>query len=570
MKRSVFHSQNLVFPGNNSSLPQNAAPEAARVKVFPVPVTAGSFQKLWQDSLDNLARDLASWYAASRFGIYLACDEREHFYRERRMKDFADEEGLPAMTRLKFTARYQDLNSDLSGILIWGHETSVIRSEKEFRERTEARLLEHKVRYWSYLSFGSGEICSRERPFSAASASEPEPDLQPENAGPRSGAVQDPRLSGIRVAELIFCAVTGRPREEYDPALFSLNDLDIHDKSLADPLALMLYQKLNPFGVYRKAADTEGPKRFIRNNEYDSGIPAWTVLPDPEKDLFLHDARDAATAYYLKFMDIPGFREKLTRPVLTLADIPAELYPDLCIQGGRRWRQAFGIYKCALEKDRSLPEKIARSRGEAMLKAVIPEETSESRDPLDIPEGWEFTARASFRDEDITAADPEKALAENEGLQDLFSIGGELKASGNGERSLAFAPGADYGKWALAREHGYWDGGYSPAAAAAGMTGNFIPGYAALSWFFFRVCMLADTLGLKEFSFAFDTPYRPGVFIRARYRRRSEGCSQVPASPHGPAFPAFREFRKRVSFFNSAAAAEPSYDLIGVTVSPEP
>ena len=572
MKRSVFHSQHLVFPGNHSSLPQNAAPGAARVKTFPVPVTAGSFQELWLESQDNLARDLASWYAASRFGIYFACDERERFYRERRMKDFADEEGLPAMTRLKFTARNQDLNSDsdLSGILIWGHETSAIRSEKEFRARTEARLQEHQVKYWSYLSFSSGEICSRERPFSAASSSEqepaPEPNLPPENADPRSGTVQDPRLSGIRVDELVFCAVTGRPREEYDAARFSLNDFDIHGKNLTGPLALMLYQKLEPMGVFRKAAEPESLKRFVYNNEYDSGVPAWTVLPDPEKDLFLRYNNDAATAYYLKFLDIPGFREKLTRPTLTLADIPADLYPDISIQGGLWWRHAFGIFKCALERDSSLPEKIARSRGEALLKAVTPEGTSDNRDPLAIPEDWKFTARVSFRDEDITAADPEKAVSENEGLQDLFRIGGELKASGNGMRSLDFTPGADYGKWALSRR----DGEFSPSAAAVSMTGNLIPGYAALNWFFIRVCLLADTMGLKEFSFAFDTPYRPGVFIRTRYRRRSENSSGAPASPHGPAFAAFREFRKRVSFFNSAPGAEPSYDAAEIAIAPEP
>ena len=570
MKRSVFHSQNLFFPGNHSSLPQDAAPRTSRVQTFPVPVTAGNLQELWQESQDNLARDLASWYAASRFGVYFACDEREHFYRERRLKDFADEEGLPAMTRLKFTARNQDLNSDsvLSGVLIWGHETSAIHSEKEFRERTEARLLEQKVTYWSYLSFESCEICSRERPFSAAPAPHPAPEsgLQPENTDPSSGTVQDPRLSGIRVDELVFCAVTGRPREEYDATQFSLNDFDIHDKNLTGPLALMLYQKLDPLGVWHRTRDPESPKRYIRSNEYDSGIPAWTVLPDPEKDLFLHHANDAATAYYLKFLDIPSFREKLTRPTLTLADIPAELYPDLCIQGGLWWRRAFGIYKCALERDRSLPEIIACARGEALRKAVTPEGTSDNRDPLAIPENWEFTARAAFRNEDITAVDPEETLAGNEGLQDLFRIGGELKTFGNGMRSLDFTPGADYSKWALNRR----DREFSPSAAAVGMTGNLIPGYASLHWFFIRVCLLADTMGLKEFSFAFDTPYRPGVFIRARYQRRSESSSQTPASPHGPAFAAFREFRKRVSFFNSAPAAEPSYDLIGITVSPEP
>ena len=575
MKRSVFQSDNLVI-----SVPSVLLGEDSPLSE---PVNALTFARLYQESQFRLAEIITSWYTSSCWGMYLAVFPASEGRIGSSLEAFARDEAFPAMAQRNFV--YPEDGAapgdtlKRSAVLLYGHETRRIRDGRTFRSIMENRFRELGIAEFAWLSFATGKISSG---FSGEDADAEAgiplfggTESLSRNSPDAPARPQHLRYSGILMRDLLRAALGRPPFQKNARNGNGIKGFDMFGKTPEAPLALMLFQKLRDLGTWSFDDEPEAPESgsagtfgFAVAPGYFSipgtgcGDPKpWDFLPDTERGWFamactvIGSQTWRAEDCYRKFLNTPELMEKLPVKFVSLDDLDPGLWPEFCLRSGSF---AECLFRYCRTRDPDLNRKIARSRAAAMRQAVTGA-VPDSSDPLEeIPASWRFRARTSFRI---------SGMAESGAHEFLDQISGEF-LSGNRE----FAPGTD-GIIALdydpARDYsaGYRDDPYSPCDIAD-LTGDFMPGYAALHWFFLRIMLLCDKAELPEFVFAFNSPWNPETFICVRYHKLSEG--ELPEARSAPDawFSAFRVFRKRISFFNFGKGYRFTYRAGDVTLAP--
>ncbi|WP_274968699.1 hypothetical protein [Succinimonas amylolytica] len=535
MKRSVFHSENFVL---SSGAARSFAPP-----VSPEPVTALSFWRLYRESQLRLVRFLASWYASSCWGMYLAVFPASSGYLAAALEKSALDAALPVMVQRNFVFPPDSASGaapiSRTAVLIYGHETRRIRDERTFRDTQEALFRDLGIPEFAYLSFSSGKIFSGSAEVSGlgSSTSPAVPASSAETMPEHPGTPRDLRFSGIIIGDLLQAALHLSPLPENVRRKPGIPGFDMYGKAPEAPLALMLFQKIRDLRTWtlRPAAGSE----IRKPGDY---------LPDPERDIFRDSQVHIRTAdkCYRKFLEIPVLREQLPGKFVTMEDLDPGLWPEFFI-----WERipAENLFSNCSAGDPDLRRKIARSRA-AALKRVFTGTFPEEADPLEeIPSSWKFRARAFFR---FSRSDHSRRA----GLERIFGkvssgISGEFSTGTDGLAFLEYNPDRDYSTR-------FRDDPGAPSDIADLITGYF-PGYAALYWFFVCIMVYADRERLPEFAFAFNTPWRPESFLHICYEKLPENALPDAWSVPAAWLPAFRWLWKRGSFFSFIKVYEFTY-----------